>query len=269
MIYITGDLHADFAKALKLLTVVEEGDVAIVTGDFGFLWSTSDIGMPFYRKNYIKEEVAVLDYISKELKGELVFIDGNHENFDELYQHPIVEWNRGKVHKIRENIFHLMRGEVYEIQGKKILAFGGARSHDADFILDPFAHNFKEERDLLSKQQVLYRINHISWWKEEIPDQIQIDNLKSNVKKNNFKVDFIITHSIPSGAEDILFPKEVMNSYLEREQYSKKVKDFYRALDWIENNVECAEKWYSGHYHIDKQVSTKIVSIYENIYRLI
>lgn len=269
MVYITGDLHADMAKALKLIDGVEEGDVAIVAGDFGFLWSTSDTRMPFYRKNHIQEEVTVLNFISEKIKGELVFIDGNHENFEELYQHPIVEWNGGKVHKIRENIFHLMRGEVYEIQGKKILAFGGAKSHDADFILDPFAHDFKEQRDLLEDQEVLYRINHISWWEEEIPNQTEIDNLKNNVEKNNFKIDFIVTHSIPSGAEDILFPKGIMNSYLEREQYSKRVKDFYQALDWIENNVECVEKWYSGHYHKDMRVNTKIISIYENIYRLI
>ena len=28
-----------------------------------------------------------------------LFVDGNHENFDRLYEYPVEEWHGGKVHK--------------------------------------------------------------------------------------------------------------------------------------------------------------------------
>ena len=46
-----------------------------------------------------------------------VFIDGNHENYDRLSAYPVTEWRGGKVHRIADNILHLMRGQVFEIDG--------------------------------------------------------------------------------------------------------------------------------------------------------
>ena len=60
-----------------------------------------------------------------------LFVDGNHENYTRLYNdYSVVEWHGGKVHKIRDSVLHLMRGEVFDIDGKTIFVFGGARSHD-------------------------------------------------------------------------------------------------------------------------------------------
>ena len=54
------------------------------------------------------------------------------------------EWNGGKAHKIRDSVLHLMRGEIFDIDNKKIFAFGGARSHDIqDGIL-----NLNEEKNI-------------------------------------------------------------------------------------------------------------------------
>ena len=41
-----------------------------------------------------------------------------------------VDFFGGKAHKISEKIYHLIRGEIYNIDGRKIFAFGGASSHD-------------------------------------------------------------------------------------------------------------------------------------------
>ena len=66
-----------------------------------------------------------------ELPYTILFVDGNHENFDRLLsEFPIEDWNGGKVHKIRPNIIHLMRGHVFEIEGKRIFAMGGGYSVD-------------------------------------------------------------------------------------------------------------------------------------------
>ena len=49
-----------------------------------------------------------------------------------LAELPAEQWEGGKVHFIRENVIHLMRGQMYRIQGKDFFVFGGARSHDIE-----------------------------------------------------------------------------------------------------------------------------------------
>lgn len=56
------------------------------------------------------------------------FVDGNHENFDRLYEYPVEEWHGCKVHKIRSLVIHMMRGQVFEIEGQNIFTFGGPSS---------------------------------------------------------------------------------------------------------------------------------------------
>ena len=61
-------------------------------------------------------------------KYEILFVDGIHENFDLLESYPEEEYAGGRVHRIGTNLRHLMRGELFTIEGKKIFAFGGGES---------------------------------------------------------------------------------------------------------------------------------------------
>ena len=101
----------------------------------------------------------------------MLFLDGNHENFDLLNQYPVVDYLGGKAHKISENIYHLMRGEIFTIDGNKYFCMGGAESTD------------KEGRQ-----------EHISWWKEEIPSYAEMKHGMDNLEKHNWEVDYILTH---------------------------------------------------------------------------
>jgi hypothetical protein len=56
----------------------------------------------------------------------VLFVDGTHENFDLLNAMAKESWNGGKVHIVSENILHLMRGQVFNINGKLFFTFGGA-----------------------------------------------------------------------------------------------------------------------------------------------
>lgn len=97
----------------------------------------------------------------------LLFIDGNHENFERLYQYPIKEWHIGRAHEIRPHVLHLMRGQVFEIDGKKIFTFGGMSSHDiTGGILDMNNPNFIKIKKMLDRSYEPYRINHLTWWKQ-------------------------------------------------------------------------------------------------------
>ena len=113
MLYITGNMHGEMARFEdSRLRKLKKGDTLIVCGDFGFLWD----GGP-------KEEKNLKKLGSK--KYQILFVDGTHENFDLLDSYPISDWNGGKVQQISGNLYHLMRGQVYTLEGKKIFTFGG------------------------------------------------------------------------------------------------------------------------------------------------
>ena len=49
---------------------------------------------------------------------------------------PVSEYCGGKVHRITDNIYHLLRGQVYEIEGKTVFAFGGGENPDLELQND-------------------------------------------------------------------------------------------------------------------------------------
>ena len=121
MIFVTGDTHGDWMTRLNSHSFPEgvgltNDDYVIICGDFG-LWHDT------------KEERHNLEWLDNKPFTTL-FVCGNHENYDRLYEYPVEEWNGGKIHKIRDSVFHLMRGQVFDIQGKRFFTFGGASSHD-------------------------------------------------------------------------------------------------------------------------------------------
>ena len=165
-IYITGDCHSSWSRFstrnFPQQKEMTREDYVIVCGDFG-IWNDST------------QERKMLDWLA-EKNFTLLFVDGNHENFDRLYggEFEEVEFHGGRAHRIRENIYHLMRGYVFSLCGKKVFAFGGASSHDiADGIVDPAAyadnHSLKKVIRMLSARNKQYRIKGVSWWPEEMP----------------------------------------------------------------------------------------------------
>ena len=189
MIYITGDTHADFSRFLiekfPIQTEMTKDDYVIVCGDFGGVWT-------FEKEN--AQEKYWLDYLN-EKNFTTLFVDGNHENFTRLYNYPVEEWHGGKVHKIRDSVLHLMRGEIFDIDNKKFFAFGGARSHDIqEGIL-----NLDEEEKIYDyrKRGAYFRIRDYSWWDLELPTEEEMQNGIKNLEKVNYKVDYIIVSLNP------------------------------------------------------------------------
>lgn len=116
MIYITGDTHGDIScfKNPKLNKLGEK-DILIVCGDFGFIWNPHD-----------KNERKNLEYLKKR-KYTICFVDGAHENFDILNSYKPYRWKGGNTHKIADNIYHLMRGEIFTFEGKSFLLWAAAK----------------------------------------------------------------------------------------------------------------------------------------------
>ena len=250
MIYITGDCHCNFERFntenFPEQREMTKDDYVIICGDFGGIWDKDTSG---------KEETWWLNWLENKPFTTL-FVDGNHENFDRLYSYPIELWNGGKVHKIRPSVIHLMRGQVYLIDGKKIFSFGGARSHDiSGGILEPEDPDYKLKKKQLDKGWEPYRINHVSWWAQEMPLEDEMEEGRRNLAEHNNSVDFIITHCCASGTQACLgggmFTPDKLTKYF---QELKETMQF--------------KKWFFGHYHDNKNVNAEEILLYEQIIRI-
>jgi hypothetical protein len=217
LIYVTGDTHGDLEKfnkpAFKNLT---KGDVLIICGDFGFIWNNS-----------WKERAALRKLSAKEYT--IAFVDGCHENFDLLEEYPIIEWNGGTVHSVRRNIVHLMRGQIYDIQDKRIFTFGGGVSQDYDM-----------------------RYDSMHWWERERPSHEEILNAIQNLDDKSNSVDYIITHEPPASLKDCLGV-----DVLQKLEVHAFFEDIVKLCSY--------KKWFFGKCHIDRHIPLKFYAVFNSI----
>ena len=212
-IYVTGDTHGNQNKWLKEIdSTLKKGDILIVCGDFG---------VGFWDGRFFPEEM-FYDYLS-EKEYNVLFVDGNHEDFDKLNSYKVEMWCGGKVHKIRDNIIHLMRGEVFNIDGNTIFVMGGGYSLD-------------KER----------RTEGYDWWPQEMPTEEEYDNALTNLSKVDNKVDYIITHTAPF--ESIYYLSTIRSFQIKG--YVREEMPLTFFLDEIQKSVEY-KHWYFGHFHIE------------------
>ena len=250
MIYITGDCHGDFRRFSKRIFPeqkdMSKNDYVIICGDFGGIWNRDSED---YNEKYNLELLDNKSYTT-------LFIDGNHENFDRLNSYPVRKWHGGNVHEIRPSVLHLMRGQVFEIDGMSFFTFGGASSHDIDGGIlemdDPF---FAEKKRRLNREYVPYRINKLSWWQEELPSYAEMEEGKKNLREHGNKVDFIFTHCCSSSTQvqiSTASKPDIETQYLE---------EIKQTVDY--------KKWFFGHYHLNRNVNDKEIVIYEQIIRIV
>ena len=252
MIYITGDTHGDWMTRLKVDSFPEQkemtkDDYVIICGDFG-IWDNSN------REKYN------LDWL-EDKPFTTLFVSGNHENYDILDNLEVKEWHGGKVNFVRPSVIHLMRGQIFQIEGKVFFTFGGASSHDiSDGILELDDPDFKKKKRKLDMLPfALYRIHHVSWWERELPSEEEMDEGLANLKKHDNKVDYIITHSPYSSLLEQMFggsgsyQKDCLTDYLQKIKETVEYKHFF-----------------FGHMHINETFSwERSTCLYEQIIRIL
>lgn len=252
MIYITGDTHGEFGRFSnknmkeKQMELTEQ-DYVIVCGDLGLCW----------------EKGSSFDYWCKffsEKKFTLLWVQGNHENYDMIAEYPIERWNGGNVrHIVRDKVILLERGQVFEIEGKKFFTFGGASSHDVQGgIFDKNDSDYKEKLKRALKSMLPFRINHISWWKEELPSKKEMWEGMKNLSAHDNKVDYVITHCCATSVQ------EELERGPEKIYQSDYLTDYFRE---IEEKIQY-KHWYFGHYHMDLNVDQKHTLLYHGLIAL-
>lgn len=76
-----------------------------------------------------------------------------------------------------------MRGQAYNIDVKKIFTIGGARSHAiSGGILELNDPDFEEKKEKLDRGLKPYRINHLSWWEQEMPSIEEMEEIRQKVQ---------------------------------------------------------------------------------------
>lgn len=255
MVYVTGDCHANFHRfgnrRFRAQRELTREDFVIVCGDFGGIWKDS------------KQERYWLNWLARK-PFTLLFVDGNHENFDRLYsdEFEVVDFHGGKAHKIADNIYHLMRGYVFELCGKKFFAFGGASSHDIDDgILDraafASAREFQAAYRSWCQTKKLFRINHESWWAQELPSPAEMERGRRNLAAHDNRVDFVISHCLPNTLIYLFFRASHKCDML---------TGYFNGL--LQDGLQFGT-WYAGHYHTDVWLMHRFRVLYRDIIRIV
>lgn len=248
MIFVTGDAHGDFRKfnqeSFPEQKKMTREDYVIICGDFGGVWDDT------------QEEHKVLDWLEKRPFTTL-WVDGNHENHDLLKKFPVEKWHGGKVHRIRPRVLHLMRGQLFNLEGYTFFTMGGASSHDIqDGILDPSDPLFEETYAEMLRKNRMFRVLGQSWWPGEMPDEQEYETALKTLQQADWKVDYVISHCAPSR----------IVKYLGAWHETDKLTDFFQTV---------SEKldfryWFFGHYHEDGFISgdDRFVLMYHEIMRI-
>lgn len=209
-IYLYGDLH----RTIDLEPLVElskerritDKDVLIILGDFGGVWYSEEKDNEF-----LNRLASLVSY------KHILFIDGNHENFDRLNKMTIVEMYGNPTHEVlKDKIYHLMRGYKYTIEDKTFFTMGGADSIDK-----------------------YRRIANVDWWSDELPSNEEYERAFKTLDENDFTFDYIISHCTSS---------YILNDISAYMRDKNKLTNFF---DSILSDLSY-KRWYFAHYHLNR-----------------
>jgi predicted phosphodiesterase len=263
-IFITGDTHGSHDckklnhQEFKISRSLTKSDYVIVAGDWGGVWYSG-----------LRDKNMILWYGTR--KYQLLFVDGNHENFDALESYPVTLWNEGFVHqitlpeitikstevqkhelihwsrqearRIQENWsppLHLMRGSIYHLS-----------HHDTPITLFVFGGG-----DSVDKRD---RLPRVSWWPQEMPSDAEYDYAYEQLENHHWIIDYIVTHTAPS-------------RFLSQINCLHKSVNYDRLTDFL-NEVYLRttfKQWFFGHFHQQIVLDDgKLIGLYHTMYEII
>lgn len=220
MIYITGDMHGNEERLYdKEWFKLKKGDILIVCGDFGYIWNGG------------KKQQEYINYLSSR-KFTVAFLDGTHDNLDYINSCRTTYWKGGMIHRIKDNLIHLMRGQIYKIDDITFFTFGGGESMDKDM-----------------------RLENGLWWKDEMPTPTELADAAKILDSVNCKVDYILTHEPPSLVKSAMMLRSGNSGSV------SKLNGFFEEID-----ESCEYKhWFFGSMHEDRMVTPKHTCVFKKL----
>ena len=215
-VFVTGDLHGEHdihklsGANWKEGKTLDKNDYLIIAGDFGLIFNNIPTESEKYWLRWLDER-----------PWTTLFVDGNHENFDRLFNDdlfPEKDMFGSKARHISESIFYLQRGYVYTIADRTFFTMGGAPSIDK-----------------------ASRVSGESWWYQEEPSYIEWHYALIRAKQVG-SVDYLITHDTLPGIYDKLHKQNLL---------SFKLKNSVSEGLWALDRHLQYKHAYSGHMHVD------------------
>lgn len=216
MFYLTGDTHGDLYRVVSFCTDnnLTKDDTVIILGDVGlnYYGNTRDL----FQKELISKTVPTI-----------FCVHGNHEmNPEYMKNMKEKEWHKGVVF-YEEKFPHLLYakdGEIYDFDGKTAVVLGGAYSVDKYYRLS----------------------HHWNWFSDEqMSDEVKARCI-SNLEKNNWQVDYVLSHTVPTN----YMPTDMFLSCVDQSTVDKSMEE------WLQNIHDklMYKHWYAGHYHCSRTV---------------
>lgn len=216
MIYITGDFHGDKKRfGDRKLKKLKKEDTLIICGDFGFLW------------NGTRDEQKVLDWIGRR-KYNVLFVEGTHDNLELLRLYPAEEWCGGLARTISGKLRHLVRGELFTIDGVTLLAVGGGQPDEGARL-------------------------GVSCWQGALPDKAEMLAICDKLDTHGWRADVIVSHQAPTNI-DACITHRVCDVNL-----------LTALMDTIQRKNGYAN-WCFGSYHQNRLVPPNYHCLYNDLY---
>lgn len=126
-ILLAGDTHGSISHVRNVFAAAcrQEAELIIQVGDYGYGWKFKQFkGTGGKLEDEFTHAVSEL---AEDTKIPFFFIDGNHENFDKLYEFPVSD---SGLRHIAPSVSHVSRGTMLYAYNCRILCCGGALSID-------------------------------------------------------------------------------------------------------------------------------------------
>lgn len=220
------------SKHFPISKELDKDDILVIMGDAGFVWAD------------IPSEKYWLKWLDKKPWTTFCVL-GNHENYDKIEKLPTVNFCGAPAYQVSKSVFYAQTGNIYNLNGMDCLVINGADSHD-----------------IFNADGSRYRIEGISWWKQEQITADDVNKALANLARYNDEVDFVFSHT---GGTEVC-------NYL---GFKPTVSDF--NLDTVLNMVKFKEidsdyygskyspRHFCGHYHINKLTPNKTRILYDDV----
>ena len=234
-IFLTGDLHGRVERLRDwpwYIPPLSRADVVIILGDLGLLWHPREDKIGRFW-----DETPGLTKLNR-LGCTVLFVDGNHENHDRLAELETVRLFGAPVGKVTDHVYHLRRGEIYEIEGHSFFCMGGATSIDR--------HRRSEGE---------------SWRPAENVTKEEFRHGLDNLKRHGSAVDYVLTHTPPRKIGLEMFPGERGDPH-----YADPTAD---KLDTVLRRIKF-KRWFFGHMHFNCRIQSdpRFVALFDKVIRL-
>ena len=201
MIYlVAGNDPNQNIQQLRFLSTfnLTRSDFVIVLGNLGFQYKEA---MGYY----------------KTMPYTILFLEGLYDDTRLLYSYETTTWVGGKVHRLCDNVYHLIRCNLFTLNGKTLFVVGG---------------------DVTCTSKKL-QINS-DYYSKEAPSKQELEDAVKLLLDCNYTVDYILT-TIPDSKTMLLFESNQQPSDLSNWLYDL-------------SNKAVFDRWYFGQYpeSIDK-----------------